>query len=255
MDTSTLRWILIVIGILIVAAIFLFGNPEKKRKPKASRVEDGEARGGRRRRKGGVAERREPTLDAGDATGAAGTAGDFGAEGGQGELNIEASPPPPPPRPPRPSRPPRPRQPAGPPPEKIVSLFLLARDNHAITGAQLLQATVSTGMEFGDMDIFHRLPEGSDRPVFSLANAAKPGHFERDEWNTFETAGLALFMTLPGPVYALDAWDSMLATARRIGALLNAELLDDERNAFTRQREAQIREEMRDFDRRKSRQG
>lgn len=253
MDTSTLRWILIVIGVVIVAAIFLFGNPERKRKPKASRVEEGEARGGKRRRKGGIAERREPTLDAGDTGGAAGTPADFGAEGGQGELNIQASPPAPL-RPPRSSRPPRPRPPAGPPPEKIVSLFLLARDNHAITGAQLLQATVSTGMEFGDMDIFHRLPEGSDRPVFSLANAAKPGHFERDEWNTFETAGLALFMALPGPVYALDAWDSMLATARRMGTILNADLLDDERNAFTRQREAQIREEMRDFDRRKSRQ-
>jgi len=48
------------------------------------------------------------------------------------------------------------------------------------------------------------LPEGSEKPVFSLANAAKPGHFERDEWNTFETSGVALFMTLPGPVNALD---------------------------------------------------
>ena len=245
MDTSTLRWILIVIGVVIVAAIFLFGNPDRKRKPKASRLDEGDARGGKGRGKRGAVERREPTLDGGEAFGAA---DDLGAGAGQGELNIGAPPPPPP-------RPPRPRKPAGPPPEKIVSLFLLARDKQSITGAQLLQATVSTGMEFGDMNIFHRLPEGGERPVFSLANAAKPGHFERDEWNTFETAGLALFMTLPGPVYALDAWDSMLAAARRIGEILNAELLDDERNVFTRQREAQIREEMRDFDRRKSRQG
>ena len=129
---------------------------------------------------------------------------------------------------------------------------MLARDNHVITGAELLHATVSTGMEFGDMGIFHRRPEGSDQAVFSLANAAKPGHFERDAWNTFETSGVALFMTLPGPVYALDAWDSMLATGRRIGEILNAELFDDDRNPFTRQREAQIREEMRNYDRKKS---
>jgi len=45
----------------------------------------------------------------------------------------------------------------------------------------------------------------------------------------------------------------MLATARRIAEILHAELLDGERNPFTRQREAQIREELRDFDRRKSR--
>lgn len=252
MDTSTLRWILIVVGFVIVAAIFLFGNPEKKRKPKASRLGEGDQRSARGRRKD-AAMRREPTLEGGAAAASGEPGGDdVGEAQGQGELAIDA---------PKSEQPalqvaasrPRPRKPAGPPPEKIVSLFLLARDNHVITGADLLQATVSTGMEFGDMDIFHRLPEGSERPVFSLANAAKPGHFERDAWNTFETTGLALFMTLPGPVYALDGWDAMLVTARRVGELLNAELLDDARNAFTRQREAQIREEMRDYDRRKSR--
>jgi hypothetical protein len=36
-DATTLRWTIVVIGILILAAIFLFGNPEKKRSPKASR--------------------------------------------------------------------------------------------------------------------------------------------------------------------------------------------------------------------------
>lgn len=263
MDTSTLRWILIVVGVVIVASIFLFGNPERKRKPKASRLGEGDKRSARGRGKG-TALRREPTLEGGTA-GSGGEPGedDVGETQGQGELAIDA--------PPTQHTGPltgqqagpqgalravartRPRKPAGPPPEKIVSLFLLARDNHLITGADLLQATVSTGMEFGDMDIFHRVPEGSESPVFSLANAAKPGHFERDAWNTFETTGLALFMTLPGPVYALDGWDAMLATARRIGELLNAELLDDGRTAFTRQREAQIREEMRDYDRRKSR--
>ena len=145
-----------------------------------------------------------------------------------------------------------PRKLAGPPPDKITTLFLLAKDNHIITGAELLQATVNTGMEYGEMKIFHRIPEGRERSVFSLANAAKPGYFERDEWNTFETSGVALFMTLPGPLNALDAWDSMLATARRMSEILHAELLDGDRSPFTRQREAQIREEMREYDRQKS---
>jgi len=238
-ETSTLRWILVIIGVAIVGSIFLFGNPEKKRKPKASRKEIKDSH-----------ERREPTLEGNSTdfgirdpdTGGRVSATDSAA---QRELDIGGE---------RPaSRPARiPRKPAGPPPEKIMTLFLLASDNRIITGAELLQATINTGMEFGDMDIFHRLPEGSDKPVFSLANAAKPGHFERDGWNTFETSGVALFMTLPGPVNALDAWDAMLATARRIGGILHAELLDNERSPFTRQREAQVREEMRNYDRQKS---
>ena len=242
METSTLRWILIIIGVVIVASIFLFGNPEKKRKPKASRRDEKAAR----RRQKGASKRLEPTLDGG-GQGEDAAPGELEATGGQGELDIgsaEAA---------ALKKPARPSKPAGPPPDKIISLFLLAQDNHQINGAELLQATVSTGMEFGDMNIFHRVHETIEQPLFSLANAAKPGHFERDEWNTFETSGVVLFMTLPGPTHALDAWDAMLATARRIGEILHAELLDQDRSPFTRQREAQIREEMRDYDRRKSR--
>lgn len=239
METSTLRWILIIVGVVIVASIFLFGNPEKKRKPKASR-----------KTRNDDTQRLEPTLDGSAAEDAAreleleGEDADAG-QPGQGELAIGTEKPAPGPRP-------KPAKPAGPPPDKIVTLFLLASDNRVITGAELLQATVHTGMEFGDMNIFHRIPEGSEKPIFSMANAAKPGYFERDEWNTFETTGVALFLTLPAPVNALDAWDSMLATGRRMSEILHAELLDEERNPFTRQREAQVREEMRNYARQKS---
>ena len=240
METSTLRWILIIIGVVIVASIFLFGNPEKKRKPKASRKVNKDS-----------AQRLEPTLDGSAAESAA---RELELEGetagadlpGQGELDIGAEPP-------IASRPePRPRKPSGPPPDKIVTLFLLAADNHVINGAELLQASVHTGMQFGDMNIFHRLPEGSEKPIFSMANAAKPGYFERDEWNTFETSGVVLFLTLPAPVNALDAWDAMLATGRRMAEILHAELLDEERKPFTRQREAEVREEMRNYERQQS---
>jgi cell division protein ZipA len=238
-ETSTLRWILIIVGTIIVASIFLFGNPNKKRKPKASRKTNADD-----------AQRREPTLDGSAAEHAArqleleGEPNDDDLTG-QRELDIgndESAP----------RKEPRPRKPAGPPPDKIVTLFLLAADNHQISGADLLQATVNTAMEYGDMNIFHRIPEGSEKPIFSLANAAKPGYFERDEWNTFETTGVVLFLTLPAPVNALDAWDAMLATGRRMAEVLHAEMLDDERNPFTRQREAQLREEMRNYDRLKS---
>jgi len=238
-ETSTLRWILVIVGVAIVASIFLFGNPEKKRKPKASRKTGKDS-----------TQRQEPTLD-GSAAEDEARALELEGEGGdadllgQGELDIDAEKPAPGPRP-------KPGKPAGPTPDKIVTLFLLATDNRVITGAELLQATVHTGMEFGDMNIFHRVPEGSEKPIFSMANAAKPGYFERDEWNTFETTGVVLFLTLPAPVNALDAWDSMLATGRRMSEILHVDLLDDERNPFTRQREAQVREEMRNYARQKS---
>lgn len=250
MDSSTLRWILIVIGLVIIGLIFIFGNPERNKGPRASR------RASKRTTRGAAAERdrdgnvrREPTIG---PLGEGDEADDGGADsGGQGELAIDGEPGSPEPgaRQPGARDPDRPRRPPVPDPDRIVSLFLLARDNHVITGAQLLEAAVKTGMDFGDMNIFHRTTEGDHRPVFSLANAAKPGHFDRSAWHEFETGALVLFTTLPNPMSALDAWDSMLATARRMAEVLNAELQDESHHPFTRQREAQIREEMRDYDR------
>jgi cell division protein ZipA len=241
METSTLRWVLILLGLAIIALIFLFGNPERKRKPRASRRTLGRSARSRDARHADKI-RREPTLG---ETGAMGEGdGDAGVtDGGQGELNIGSGD--------SPQQPAKPRRPAGPAPDRIVTLYLLAQDNHVISGAQLLEAAVKTGMDFGEMNIFHRTTEGDSRPVFSLANAAKPGHFDRSAWHEFETGALVLFTTLPNPVFALDAWDAMLATARRMEGILNGELHDEDHHPFSRQREAQIREEMRDYDRKR----
>jgi hypothetical protein len=43
-DAATLRWTIVVIGVIILATIFLFGNPDKKRTPKASRRKAGAGR-------------------------------------------------------------------------------------------------------------------------------------------------------------------------------------------------------------------
>lgn len=237
MDTSTLRWVLIIIGLAIIGLIFIFGNPDKKKGPRASRRA---ARRSARRAGGGERARREPTIGpspAGESE--ADDDGDTGT-GGQGELQIggdgEGAQ----------------RPDAGPRPDRILTLYLLARDNRVITGAELLEAAVKTGMDFGEMNIFHRMSEGERQPIFSLANAAKPGHFDRSTWHEFETGALVLFTTLPNPMPALDAWDAMLATARRMAEVLHAELQDEEHHPFSRQREAQIREEMREYDRKRS---
>jgi cell division protein ZipA len=135
-------------------------------------------------------------------------------------------------------------------PEKIISLFVQRKDDRPIKGTELLDAASRAGLDFGEMNIFHRLHEGASDPVFSVANLTAPGHFDPASWDRFDTPGLTFFATLPGPVSALDAWDAMLATARRMGELLDADVLDDSRCLISRQRIAQMREDAREYDRR-----
>ncbi len=136
------------------------------------------------------------------------------------------------------------------PPDKIVTLYVQRREGRRINGSELLDAAIKAGMVFGEMNIFHRLHEGATEPVFSMADLTAPGNFDPSNWNVFDTSGVTFFMTLPAPISALDAWDAMLATASRMGELLDADVLDDARCRVNRQRIAQLRESMRDYDRR-----
>jgi len=241
MDSFTFRTILIVVGILIIVGIFLFGSPDRKRKPRASRKR---VHAQRVRREPALDKERRDAGETGDGDGdpqaelAIGLPDDDKAA--HGEKRIE------------PRLDSKPKAPPGPMPDKIITLFLQARDNHKIAGIELLEASLKSGLVFGDHDIFHRIHEEDVEPIFSMANLTKPGTFDKSAWNTMETRGVTMFMTLPGPRNALDAWDAMLATSRRLAELLHADLLDDQHEVFTRQRSLQIKEELREYERKKN---
>jgi cell division protein ZipA len=143
------------------------------------------------------------------------------------------------------------RRPERLPVERIVTLFVVAREGNVFHGADLIVAAEKTGLEFGDMGIYHRLVDGKRElgPIFSVANMVKPGNFDLSRVETMRTPGLSFFMTLPAPIPALDAWDAMLPTAQRLAELLDGQVLDEERNALGRQRVAHIRDELRGWDR------
>jgi cell division protein ZipA len=249
-DASTLRWILIIAGVALLGGLLLFGNPNRKprkRKPKK--------RAANRRKPPQVsAERREPTLE-GDGSEesrgqsepsrfdsddfAAPPPADFTADQGElpideaatGKASAEAEPLP------------------YDAPEKVVVLYLQARDNRKVIGTELMEVASKSGLEFGEMSFFHRRIDGHKQPLFSMANLENPGTFDRESWPTLETRGVTLFMGLPGPMGALYAWDAMVATSRRMADLLHLDVLDENRDHFTRQREGEIREELREYER------
>jgi len=137
--------------------------------------------------------------------------------------------------------------------DKIVSLHVAARDGQLIRGSDLVVAAEKAGLQFGAMDIFHRTVDGRSElgPIFSVANMVKPGTFDLRALDQLATPGLSFFMTLPGPLPGLDAWETMLPAAQRMAELLDAVVLDEQRNALGRQRIAHLREELRRYDRKR----
>lgn len=229
-DMALLRIGIFVAGLLLIAAIFLFGRPKKK--VQGRRVEGGDSAAG---------QRREPLLGDQPETGAeAGFTGEEGAS--QAELGL-------------------PDVDAGPASDlgkratqdfdKIVSLFVAARAGEKLRGEDIVVAAEKTGLVFGHMNVFHRLVEGHPErgPIFSMASIMKPGSFDMANIREMETPAIAFFLTLPAPLTALDAWEKMLPTVQRMGELLDGVVLDDSRASLGRQRIAHIRDELRAYDR------
>lgn len=243
MSTNELRVIIAVIGAIIFALIYFFGRPKKP------------GQGRRTPWSRDNTDRVEPTF--GEPT-----------QPAQGELDVHlheelerlgsaiaAKRGESPAEPAAPRAPAAGARPAEQPIERIVTLFVAARDGEGIHGSDLVVAAEKAGLTFGDMGIFHRLISGKPQagPVFSMANMIRPGSFDMRGIDELHTPGVSFFMTLPGPLPALDAWDAMLPTAQRLAELLDANVLDEERNALGRQRIAHLRDELRAWDRKQER--
>lgn len=243
LSTNELRIIIAVIGAIVFALIYLFGRPKKPGQGRRTLFQ----RGG--------SERVEPTMDGNVAEPSQGQLDvELHAElerlgsaivAKRGESAAESSE----------SKGPKPGARPAQPIERIVTLFVAARAGQLMQGSNLVVAAEKAGLTFGDMGIFHRLVSGKSEagPIFSMANMVKPGSFDMRHIDELQTPGVSFFMALPGPLPALDAWDAMLPTAHRLAELLDANVLDEERNALGRQRVAHIRDELRAWDRKQER--
>ena len=135
--------------------------------------------------------------------------------------------------------------------DKIVALYVAAKAGNLLRGQDIMVAAEKAGLTYGYMGVYHRLVDGRPDagPIFSVANIIKPGNFDLSQMAELETPALAFFLTLPAPVAALDAWETMEPAAQRMAGLLDGVVLDQERNALGRQRIQHIREELRGYDR------
>ena len=137
--------------------------------------------------------------------------------------------------------------------ELIVSLTIMARPGRRLSGAELEQAFAAEGLRYGEMRIFHHYGEGQERtlrPVFSAANVLKPGTFDLQELEAFSTPGITLFAQVPGELEGHASFETMLTVGRRLARRLDAILCDDTRNILTTQTINHLRERIADFERR-----
>ena len=139
-----------------------------------------------------------------------------------------------------------------PPAEEVLVISVISRDEGGFKGPALLQNILESGLRFGEMDIFHRHESmaGHGEVLFSMANAVKPGVFDLDDIDQFSTRAVSFFLGLPGPRHPKQAFDVMVAAARKLAHELNGELKDDQRSVLTAQTIEHYRQRIVEFERR-----
>lgn len=252
---ETLRWILLLVGLIIIAVVYLSGR--RSRRDVVDEISDAdpvapldrdEPRVEIRRRHPEVNDvdhelsklsnmiaenRRAPVADA--AKPAAANPVVTPAPVAPAAVTAPAAQKP---KPAAPAVKPEPARPAPPPEDKIIVIYIMSPAGGRFSGNEVRRAVESAGLKYGNMNIFHRLvdPDNLDSDaVFSLANSVEPGTFDLDTLEEFSTPGLTLFMQLPGPLNGITALDSLLAAAHIIATELHGELRDQSRSVLGKQ--------------------
>lgn len=101
------------------------------------------------------------------------------------------------------------------PPQLIM---FIAAEQADFTGTEVLNALDNAGLQFGDMNVYHRmiLTESGEQSLFYVANGIKPWTLVPDEMAETSTPGLSLILNLPSPINNREAIHDFLRTAERL---------------------------------------
>lgn len=119
--------------------------------------------------------------------------------------------------------------------EQVFVLNVMAAEDKPINGAVLLQELLTLGFKFGEMDIFHRHVDsaGKGPVIFSLTNIVKPGTFDIDNMEQFQTPGVSLFMMYPCANQASVNYAMMLNAAEHLAQAVNGAVFNGAREQLT----------------------
>ncbi|MES9861357.1 MAG: cell division protein ZipA [Candidatus Thiodiazotropha sp. LLP2] len=121
-------------------------------------------------------------------------------------------------------------------PKLIIQINLKAKKD-PFNGTNIQKAMNDTGLVLGKLPIYQRLSsDGRQIPQFNIASMVEPGTFPDKDLEEFVTPGLTLFTQLPVPGGdGMAVFSDMLFTAERLAATLDGELQDETHSVLSKQ--------------------
>lgn len=112
--------------------------------------------------------------------------------------------------------------------QQIISFFIKPINNRVFLGSDILVAAKCAGLQFGDMDIFHYMTDESNQAIFSMADMYEPGFFDLDTIQSYVGKGLSVFMQVPTPIDDLLAFELMQNSSSKCAKMLQGDVYNSE---------------------------
>ncbi len=123
----------------------------------------------------------------------------------------------------------------------LIQVSVVAGAGRFFHGPDLKQALLDVDLLFGDMGIFHRYDRDLTQTLFSVASLVEPGTFPIDEMDGFECPGIVLFFQTARVSDPLGIYDDLVNTSRELAQRLHGIQWDETRQPLSASKIAHMR--------------
>lgn len=124
----------------------------------------------------------------------------------------------------------------------LIQASVVARRGETFSGEELRDALLDLGLVHGEMDIFHRYDRNFREPLFSVASLVKPGTFPMDSMESFDCPGVVFFFQPTKVSDPLAVFDDLFETSRDLAEKLDGIEWDEHRQPLTEESVRALRE-------------
>jgi cell division protein ZipA len=123
----------------------------------------------------------------------------------------------------------------------LIQVSVVAGPGRFFNGADLKQALLDVDLLYGEMGIFHRYDPDLTRTLFSVASLVEPGTFPVDDMTGFECPGIVLFFQTARVADPLGIYDDLVNTSRELAHRLHGIQWDEHRQPLSASKIAHMR--------------
>jgi cell division protein ZipA len=126
--------------------------------------------------------------------------------------------------------------------EDTILVISVASNKKYFSGDAIMSAMRSLDLVPGPMDVFYRYDNTQQNILYSIASMVEPGTFPVNDMSRFTTSGLTLFGRLPSTLPGSKIFEDMFEAAQQLAAQLDGKLLDSRHQPFSEEINSRMQE-------------